>query len=180
MHIGEYKVKRIPGSCADDANSVSIEAVLDDPIGDILPFVNARLPGCAYNPSGKVLNWNEGEHNIVLRDRSLAISQLSDWNAATGAVERLVGFLNETWNRRDEFESRAEPHPQPTPLSVYKLLPGTNCRACGQETCFVFALKIIAREHAISDCPPLIESDMEEQRVELLTMFTSPISVVFP
>jgi len=40
---------------------------------------------------------------------------------------------------------------------VYKLLPQTNCKQCGEPTCYTFALKLAASQKKITDCPPLCE-----------------------
>ena len=33
-----------------------------------------------------------------------------------------------------------------SPLHVYKLLPRTNCKICGEENCMAFATKVVNRE----------------------------------
>ncbi len=33
-----------------------------------------------------------------------------------------------------------------SPIDVYKLLPKTNCKECGQDNCMAFATKIVNRE----------------------------------
>jgi ArsR family metal-binding transcriptional regulator len=167
MLIDEYEVKRIPGGCEDDPSSVSIQATLPADVSVVFPTVNALLPGCAYNPRGRVLTWNEGDHRIVLRAGELAISNLGTWAEARDAMGRLVTWLNEAWERRAELPRRDEPYPQPTPLAVYRLLPNTNCRACGHTTCYTFALKLVAREAALDDCPDLSMPHWAEQQATL-------------
>ena len=33
-----------------------------------------------------------------------------------------------------------------SPIEIYKLLPKTNCKECGQENCMALATKIVNRE----------------------------------
>lgn len=179
MLISKYALKRIPGSCEDDAQTVSIQATLPEEISSVYPLVNALLPGCAYNHAGKVLSWQEGAHRIVLRARELAISNLSTWAEAAEAMEQLVQYLNQVWERRDALAPREQPHPQATPLAVYKLLPNTNCRLCGQPTCYSFALQLMARQLSLGACPPLSEPEHEARLAELQTLLVSPPSVLF-
>ncbi|MBC7261001.1 MAG: hypothetical protein H5T63_03220, partial [Chloroflexi bacterium] len=54
-----------------------------------------------------------------------------------------------------------------------KLLPGSNCKACGQPTCFTFALKLVAGQANIALCTPLFEEAYREQREQLLQMLES-------
>lgn len=40
-----------------------------------------------------------------------------------------------------------------TGLQIQKLLPGTNCKECGSNTCLAFAMKLAAKKAAIAECP---------------------------
>lgn len=57
---------------------------------------------------------------------------------------------------------------RPTALQVYRFLPGTNCRECGEESCMAFAIKLVAREASVSACKP-IDVNKKEKLIELLT-----------
>lgn len=48
------------------------------------------------------------------------------------------------------------------PLEVYKLLPKTNCRQCGDATCLAFAAAVIQGRKSLDKCP-LLESNMIEE-----------------
>lgn len=40
-----------------------------------------------------------------------------------------------------------------TGLQIQKLLPKTNCKECGSNTCLAFAMKLAAKKADLSDCP---------------------------
>jgi acetyl-CoA decarbonylase/synthase complex subunit gamma len=40
-----------------------------------------------------------------------------------------------------------------TGLQIQKLLPGTNCKECGSNTCLAFAMKLAAKKADIAECP---------------------------
>jgi acetyl-CoA decarbonylase/synthase complex subunit gamma len=40
-----------------------------------------------------------------------------------------------------------------TGLQIFKLLPGTNCKKCGQPTCLAFAMKLAAGKESLDKCP---------------------------
>ncbi len=40
-----------------------------------------------------------------------------------------------------------------TGLQIQKLLPGTNCRECGSNTCLAFAMKLAGKKAELSECP---------------------------
>ncbi len=45
---------------------------------------------------------------------------------------------------------------QLSPIDVYKLLPRTNCKECGEENCMAFATKLVNKEIRLDQCPPLL------------------------
>ena len=49
-----------------------------------------------------------------------------------------------------------------TAVEIYRLLPKTNCGACGTPTCFGFATKASARMAKAADCPNLSEAARQE------------------
>ncbi len=46
-----------------------------------------------------------------------------------------------------------------SPIDIYKLLPKTNCKECGQDNCMAFATKIVNREVEIDSCKPLLKPE---------------------
>ena len=47
--------------------------------------------------------------------------------------------------------------PPLTGLQIQKLLPGTNCRECGLNTCLAFAMKLAGKNAELSECPDVSE-----------------------
>ncbi|MBS1257616.1 MAG: hypothetical protein MAG551_00660 [Candidatus Scalindua arabica] len=46
-------------------------------------------------------------------------------------------------------------------IDIYKKLPGTNCRECGESTCMAFALKVKNAQRKLSECPYVKHEDEE-------------------
>ncbi len=65
-----------------------------------------------------------------------------------------------------------------SPIDVYKLLPRTNCKECGQENCMAFATKIVNREVQIDQCPPLLKKENEKAYNQLKEMLKPPVKEV--
>ncbi|MDR1892304.1 MAG: acetyl-CoA decarbonylase/synthase complex subunit gamma, partial [Oscillospiraceae bacterium] len=38
-------------------------------------------------------------------------------------------------------------------LQIQKLLPKTNCKECGSNTCLAFAMKLAAKKASLAECP---------------------------
>jgi acetyl-CoA decarbonylase/synthase complex subunit gamma len=59
-------------------------------------------------------------------------------------------------------------------LEIYKLLPKTNCKECGQPTCLAFAMKLAAKQADISACPYV----SEEAKAALESAGAPPIRLI--
>ena len=156
--------------CEPGAERWSVKAALDDDIGDALPYLNATLKGAIYNHAARALTWRMGGHSLAIRPREIAISNLRDQDAAATEVQRVVDLVNRTWERRAEITPSVEMRQRLKPMDVYKLLPATNCKVCGQPTCFTFALKVTAGEVEIEQCAPLFTDAYREKRERMLAL----------
>lgn len=65
-----------------------------------------------------------------------------------------------------------------SPIDVYKLLPRTNCKECGEENCMAFATKVVNREVSIEQCPPLLTKEHEKAYRQLKEMLKPAIKEV--
>jgi acetyl-CoA decarbonylase/synthase complex subunit gamma len=65
-----------------------------------------------------------------------------------------------------------------SPIDVYKLLPKTNCKECGEENCMAFATKIVNREVQLEQCPPLLKKDNSKAYAQLKEMLKPAVKEV--
>ena len=65
-----------------------------------------------------------------------------------------------------------------SPIDVYKLLPRTNCKECGEENCMAFATKVVNREVPIEKCPPLLKKEHEKAYKQLKEMLKPAVKEV--
>lgn len=59
------------------------------------------------------------------------------------------------------------------PLDIYKLLPKSNCKACGVATCLAFAAAVIKGEKSINECSQL-NDNLREELNEKIVKHPSP------
>lgn len=155
MLIGKYDLEVFTPPCEPGAERYSALARLTTDISEVLPYLNATLRGAVYHQAANALTWKKGGHNIAFHAYEIATSNVEDREAAIKELDGLIALVNRTWERRAEITPDYELHQRPTPMAVYKLLPLTNCRECGEPTCFSFALKLVASQRSIRDCPPI-------------------------
>jgi ArsR family metal-binding transcriptional regulator len=83
-------------------------------------------------------------------------------------MEELKQAINETYNNRDRIKPTNTSRPIPRPLDIFKLLPGKNCKECGEATCMAFALKLVNDEVELNQCPLLLTKEFEKNRLKLM------------
>ena len=157
MLIEKYDLEVFTPPCEPGAERYAARARLVVDISEVLPYLNAKLRGAVYHKAANALTWKKGGHNIAFHAYEIATSNAEDRDSAEKELKGLVDLVNRTWERRAEITPDHETHQRPTPMAIFKLLPQTNCKQCGEPTCYTFALKLAASQKILADCPPLVE-----------------------
>lgn len=155
MLIEKYDIEVFTPPCEPGAERFSAIARLTVDISEVLPYLNATLRGAVYLPEAKALTWKKGGHNIAFHAYEIAISNAEDRESAERELRGIIDLVNRTWERRAEITPDFATHQRPTPMAIYKLLPRTNCKQCGEPTCYSFALKLATSQKKLADCPIL-------------------------
>ena len=167
MLIEHYDLKVYTPPCDPGAERFSAFAELAVDISEVLPYLNATLRGAIYYRAANALTWKNGGHNLAFHAYQIATSNVEDYDAAVKEIEGLIKLINRTWERRSEIVPDYETRQRPPLMTVYKLLPQTNCKQCGEPTCYSFAIKLTVSQKMLADCPPLAELQHAEKRSAL-------------
>ncbi len=167
MLIRDYELEVTSPPCEPGAERWNAIAHLTEDIAEVLPYLNATLRGCIYDNQSAVLTWQRGGKRVIIRPQEIAVTNLEDREEARNVVESLVKTINNTWERRSEIQPDYRKRERLKHADIYKLLPGTNCGACGVPSCFVFALKVTAGEAEIDRCEPLLGDQYRSNREKL-------------
>ena len=167
MLIDDYDLELFTPPCEPGAEKWSAIARLKVDISEVFPYLNATLRGAIYNHAAKALTWKKGGRNTAFHPYEIAASNLEDRAEAEQVITGLIKTVNRTWEKRAEIGPDLEMRLRPTPMALFKLLPGTNCKACGQPTCFTFALKLAAGQQKLEECPPLLEPECADRLAQL-------------
>jgi ArsR family metal-binding transcriptional regulator len=167
MFIDQYDLEVFTPPCDPGTERFAARARLRVDISEALPYLNATLRGAVYFPGAAALTWKKAGHNVAFHPYEIALSNVEDREGAEAELKGLVELVNRTWERRAEITPSSETRRRPAPMALYKLLPNTNCKACGEPTCYNFALKLAASQRRLSDCPVLSEAAYAEKRAAL-------------
>lgn len=167
MLIEKYDLEVFTPPCEPGAERYTARALLTVDISEALPYLNATLRGAFYHPTANALTWKKGGHNIAFHAYEIATSNVEDRQGAEKKLKGLIDLVNRTWEQRDDITPDTTTRQRPTPMAIFKLLPQTNCKQCGESTCYTFALKLAASQKKLADCLPLAEPQYCEQLAAL-------------
>jgi ArsR family metal-binding transcriptional regulator len=171
--IEGYDLEVFTPPCSPGTVRFSAHVCLAVDLGAVLPYLNAVLPQARYNRAAPALSWQKDTHEIVFHPHQIAVGNLIDRAEAEHVVQTVVDLVNQTWAKRAEIEPDYTAPQRLAPMKVYQLLPQTNCRVCGQPTCFTFTLKLIAGETSLAACHPLLEVEFADKNDQLQTMLAT-------
>lgn len=170
MFIEDCTIKIVLPECNPSAQKVNAIAEFGGDISEVLPYLNSTVKGCSFNPEAGTLRFIREGKAITLHPRQIAIAGLEDEAEARQVLEFLKELINSTYERRDKIEPSYRRGDELKVLDVFKLLPGTNCRQCGEPTCLAFAAGLVQQEANITRCSPLFSGQFEDKRKKLSDM----------
>ncbi len=170
MLLRNYALRVVRSDCNPAAQTVNALADLEEDIGEALPYLNTVLKGCQYDHEEKILVVKRDGHLITFRPRQIALTKLEDEDETRSVLEELQGIINAAYAGRENIEPTYASRPSLRPLDVFKFLPGTNCRECGEPTCLAFAVKLAAGEVEGKQCPLLSAPEYKEKNQKLTSL----------
>ena len=156
--------------CVADARKLRVIAHLSGDLAGVMPYLNAEMPQAMYNHEADTFTFMDSYRMISLYPRRLTIAKADDIVDAWRVLESLRCLSNRVWARRQEITPSNTLRRKPPALEIYKRLPGTNCRQCGEKTCMAFALRLWNGEVAPAQCQPLFEGKYPHLKEPLLAI----------
>jgi ArsR family metal-binding transcriptional regulator len=145
--------------CIADQTKVRLIAHLSGDLTEVFPYLNAEMKDAIYNHDGPTLTFMEGYRMITLYPRRIAVAKADDLVDGWRVLESIRCHVNEVFARRSSIEPLYAMRKKPPAIEIYKRLPGTNCRRCGQNTCMAFALSLHNGQVSPFLCRPVFEED---------------------
>lgn len=137
-------------------------AHIDVDISPVFPYLNAILKSGQYLPEIPAFSWRKGPHKISFWKDKIAADHLESREQAKEIIDELISLVNDTWAKRNEIQRDDTVREPRQPLEIFKLLPKTNCKECGEASCYSFALKLAAGQRELEDCAPVQEEEQYE------------------
>ncbi len=155
MLLNGYTTEIFLPTCNSSFQSLHCIAHLDEDVGKAIPYLNAVLGGDTYIKDPPSVTFNMYGKLVTVHSRKIAVNALRDEAEARSILEWLKKEINEAWQNRDTIVPKYEGAKKAHPLEIYKLLPRSNCRACGEPTCMAFAALVATGVKGADDCSVL-------------------------
>ncbi len=162
METGSFSIENInyqlsPLPCRPGEKIWGAKVTFDGDISGVMPYLNGCLKRCFYMPKSRELTFDFLGCWVSLRPNEIRIANIPDREEAGKIVEKLVRFMESIWKRRKRLKPNLLERKPPDIMEVLRLLPKTNCGACGEATCLAFAAKVSRGEADLKMCKPLME-----------------------
>ena len=156
--------------CLADPEKIRTIAQFSDDVREALPCLNATLKGTIYNHRAGILTFKKDGVMVTLYPTTVTLAKVDDEAHAKDMMEWLKRLVNETFENRKNIQPDYERGTTLRALDVFKLIPGTNCKRCGEPGCLAFSVKLATQEMEITKCTPLFSVEYEEKRQVLLEL----------
>lgn len=134
---------------------------------EILPYLNSVLDNPNYQAAAQSLAFKQGEIGYTLIGDQINITRYINHTDLHERLDWVKELINDTYESRDEIEPNHQSRKIVPALTIYQMLPKTNCGKCGEKTCMAFAAKLNKFDATIEECPPLFEKQFSELRGKL-------------
>ena len=165
-----YTLKLVRPMCHTRSTINAIVELATD-IREVFPYLNGDLGSCFYHPDAPFLRFTQGGKAFTLHPNYFTISGITDQEQARSLAEFVKQLVADTWARRGEIEPSYRKGTELKMLDVFKLLPRTNCGACGDKSCMAFAGRLIKQESTLEECPPIQTAEQVQHKEALTRMF---------
>ena len=155
-------------ACDYGRETVNVIGHVGGDISPVLPYLNATQPGALYTAQAHILRFRFEGHPVTLQPHQIALGGLADGDEAVEVLARLQRLINDTWERRADTEPSTQERKRLNPLAIYKLLPRTNCQACGLPSCMVFANNLVVGQIELQQCLPLCQEPLHREPLQQL------------
>jgi len=173
MLLKSYTIRIVTPEHNSPDQTVNAIADLSDDISEALPYLNTVVTGCCYHSEARALGFVKDGKRITVYPRQIVVADLKDEKEARKVLESVKQLVNGAYANRGGINPSYFKADEFTVLTVYRLLPGTNCQKCGEPTCLHFAIKLAKKKANVNDCTPLFSEEYSDSREKLLSMLAA-------
>ena len=108
-------------------------------LAPLFPYINAVAEDAQYFEKPEYIKFILQGHLCALYPRRGLFAPVANMNEATDFIGKLLTFVAHIEQCRNGLKPNHKRYRPVSPLDIFRLLPGTNCKECGHATCLAFA-----------------------------------------
>lgn len=177
-YVKSYQIIR-SSPCFSEENRIRVIAALDRQIGELLPYLNASIRG-NYNAAGPSFTFSYENRPVILENRQVILGKTEDMDKAREILNAVLVIINKVARRREQITPSTESRQELSPYLLYKHLPHTNCKECGEMTCLAFAIALVQEKCRLDQCRPLQDPARKSQRDAIASLLQEYLGNLLP
>ncbi|MEM3479797.1 MAG: (Fe-S)-binding protein [Candidatus Bathyarchaeia archaeon] len=165
--------ERIP--CLLEPRKIKITAQADRPLGEVIPILYLAIPRSQYAKAFNSVTFTlDGKLITVYSSGKINLGCVLREEIALRLLEKLKAMIDKAY---EYYKAHGAPdsglleaRQRLNPLEIYKHLPKTNCKECGEQGCFPFAVKLANGEKNLQECAQIQQPKYGENKAYLEKM----------
>ncbi|MFZ5645186.1 MAG: (Fe-S)-binding protein [Bacillota bacterium] len=153
--------------CIAERDKIRLKADLTDDITEVLPYLNTVIKNAIFNRHAPLLSFSKDYRLIVLYPKHLTMAKAQNEADALQVLGWIKDFINDTWEKKATITPTYNKKARATVPQFYSWLPRTNCRECGEASCFAFATLMVTGKQSLENCKPLFTPEYIKSREAL-------------
>ena len=143
--------------CIADSTKFRIIARFEPPLGGALKLLEPLFPRARYSEKIGALIIQKGNILITIYSTgNVTMTMIKSEAEARETLEDLKKTINEA------IVKGVTPVPREKVkvdhAEIYKYLPKTDCKICGEQSCYAYAIRLVGRETTLDKCTPLLDA----------------------
>ena len=158
--------------CIADSTKFRTIASMTPPLGGVLKVLEPLFPRGRYSDRIGALITQKGEViTTIYATGKVTMTMVKN----EGEAKEMLDSLKETIN--EAIAKGVAPAPREKvrveAMEIYNYLPKTDCKDCGEQSCYTFAIKLMAGETSMDKCTPLKDSKyaVNQEHLQVLTAY---------
>ena len=167
--------------CTVEANGIKFFAQADKTLNEVLLVLYLVIPNAKFSEKIGALTYKNQERIVtIFSSGRISMTHVKDRQLAEKLVEKLRILINRSYiylkTHGPPEPSLAESKRNLNAMKLYEKLPRTDCKECGEQSCFGFAARLFLGEKLPQDCPQLTTVQKAETKNQLDRML-APIKL---
>ena len=143
-------------------DSYGAHVSLNTDVSELFPIINSAVEGSTYYDTPAYVHFDLDGILCALYPHDVVLAAFTDRDQAIRFIDRLIAFLNDLYEKKDLITPDYKRFKPISVLDIYKLLPKTNCRECGFQTCMAFAGALRVEQITPDKCPHFVHPIAEK------------------